>query len=84
MLFRSQIRRVQDQGQRPIPAEIVYGEITTLSREARERLERQQPATLGLASRLPGVSPADVTALLLWLEQRERRQGALAPAAVDR
>ncbi len=79
-----QIRRVQDQGQRPIPAGIVYTEITTLSREARERLERQRPGTLGLASRLPGVSPADVTALLLWLEQRERRLTALAPAAADR
>ena len=79
-----QIRRVQDQGRRPIPAEIVYAEITTLSREARERLERQRPVDLGMASRLPGVSPADVTALLLWLEQRERRQAALAPVAADR
>ncbi|MFM9110534.1 MAG: FAD-dependent oxidoreductase, partial [Prochlorococcaceae cyanobacterium] len=66
-----QIRRVQDQGRRPIPAETVYSEITTLSREARERLERQRPVDLGMASRLPGVSPADVTALLLWLEQQE-------------
>jgi tRNA uridine 5-carboxymethylaminomethyl modification enzyme len=79
-----QIRRVQDQGQRPIPEEIVYAEITTLSREARERLERQRPVDLGMASRLPGVSPADVTALLLWLEQQERRHTALAPAAADR
>jgi tRNA uridine 5-carboxymethylaminomethyl modification enzyme len=79
-----QIRRVQDQGQRPIPAEIVYAEITTLSREARERLERQRPVDLGMASRLPGVSPADVTALLLWLEQQERRHTTLAPAASDR
>jgi len=79
-----QIRRVQDQGQRPIPAGIVYAEITTLSREARERLDRQRPVDLGMASRLPGVSPADVTALLLWLEQQERRRAALAPATVDR
>jgi tRNA uridine 5-carboxymethylaminomethyl modification enzyme len=72
---QQQIERVQAQGQRPIPADTDFATITTLSREARERLNQQQPLTLGQASRLPGVSSADVTALLMWLELNERRLG---------
>ena len=68
-----QIERVQRQGQRPIPSGIDFHSITTLSREARERLSAAQPLNLGQASRLPGVSPADVTALLLWLELQDRQ-----------
>ena len=68
-----QIERVQRQGQRPIPSGIDFHSITTLSREARERLTASQPLNLGQASRLPGVSPADVTALLLWLELQDRQ-----------
>ncbi|CAK29302.1 Glucose inhibited division protein A [Synechococcus sp. RCC307] len=68
-----QIERVQRQGQRLIPSGIDFYSITTLSREARERLTAAQPLNLGQASRLPGVSPADVTALLLWLELQDRQ-----------
>ena len=68
-----QIERVQRQGQRLIPSSIDFHSITTLSREARERLTAAQPLNLGQASRLPGVSPADVTALLLWLELQDRQ-----------
>jgi len=42
--------------------------------EAREKLAAVQPMNLGQASRVPGVSPADVTALMLWLELEARRQ----------
>jgi tRNA uridine 5-carboxymethylaminomethyl modification enzyme len=75
-----QIERVQRQGQRPIPSDIDFHSINTLSREARERLSSAQPLNLGHASRLPGVSPADVTALLLWLELQDR-QAATATLA---
>jgi tRNA uridine 5-carboxymethylaminomethyl modification enzyme len=53
--------------ERPIPSSIDYTAIATLSREAREKLTAVRPINLGQASRVPGVSPADVTALLLWL-----------------
>ena len=43
------------------------------SREAREKLTAIQPTTLGQATHIPGVSPADLTALLLWLELQKRR-----------
>ena len=81
-----QIERVQQQGQRPIPPDTDFSVITTLSREARERLNAAQPLNLGQASRLPGVSPADVTALLLWLELQERSTESqpLASSGVDR
>lgn len=76
---QQQIKNVrQQQGRRLDPA-IDYLSIGTLSREARERLSQVQPLTLGQASRVPGVSPADINALLLWLDlQRQRRQQTAA------
>ncbi|MFM7465472.1 MAG: tRNA uridine-5-carboxymethylaminomethyl(34) synthesis enzyme MnmG [Cyanobium sp.] len=70
---QQQISQVQRQANRALPPEIDYGAITTLSAEAREKLTLIRPPTLGQASRVPGVSPADITALLLWLELQRRR-----------
>ncbi|MFM7312778.1 MAG: FAD-dependent oxidoreductase, partial [Cyanobium sp.] len=72
---QQQIEQVRRQQGLPLPAALDYGAITTLSAEAREKLAHIQPLTLGQASRVPGVSPADVHALLLWLELRRRRLG---------
>jgi tRNA uridine 5-carboxymethylaminomethyl modification enzyme len=68
-----QIQQVRRQELRPIPADLPWAAIATLSAEAREKLQAVQPLTLGQAARVPGVSPADVTALLLWLELEQRR-----------
>ena len=46
-----------------------YSKITALSTEARQKLERMRPETVGRASRIPGVSPADVNVLLLHLNK---------------
>jgi tRNA uridine 5-carboxymethylaminomethyl modification enzyme len=73
---RQQIEQVKQQEHRLIPADLDYAAIGTLSREAREKLAAVRPINLGQASRLPGVSPADVTALLLWLELANRRSVA--------
>ena len=83
---QQQIDQVKQQQHRPIPTEIDYAAIGTLSREAREKLTAVRPLNLGQASRLPGVSPADVTALLLWLELDSRRSpkpDTLAPIAQE-
>ena len=48
-----------------------YGQVPGLSTEVRQRLDRHRPATLGSAARLPGVTPAAITALSAWLA-RER------------
>jgi tRNA uridine 5-carboxymethylaminomethyl modification enzyme len=74
-----QIARIQRQTSRPLPADINYGAMATLSAEAREKLARIRPQTLGQASRVPGVSPADVTALLVWLELGRRRDDRPSP-----
>ena len=71
---QQQIDQVKKQEHKAIPDGIDYAAIGTLSREAREKLAAVQPVNLGQASRVPGVSPADVTALMLWLELESRRQ----------
>jgi tRNA uridine 5-carboxymethylaminomethyl modification enzyme len=71
---QQQIDQVKKQEHKAIPTGIDYAAIGTLSREAREKLAAVQPVNLGQASRVPGVSPADVTALMLWLELEARRQ----------
>jgi tRNA uridine 5-carboxymethylaminomethyl modification enzyme len=70
---KQQIERVRRQLGRAIPAGVAYAGIRTLSAEAREKLTAIQPRSLGQASRIPGVSPADVNALLLWLELERRK-----------
>ena len=79
---QQQIDQVKRQSQRKLPADLDYAGIGTLSNEAREKLTAIQPGTLGQASRIPGVSQADITALLMWLELRQRQ--ALAPPAEAR
>ena len=71
---RQQIAAVRKQDSRRLEPTIPYENIGTLSKEGRERLSHVRPLTLGQASRIPGVSPADVNALLLWLELRQQRQ----------
>ncbi|MCX5959781.1 MAG: tRNA uridine-5-carboxymethylaminomethyl(34) synthesis enzyme MnmG [Cyanobacteria bacterium] len=73
---QQQIEQVRRSQGRPLPPDLDYGGIATLSAEAREKLNLVRPTTLGQASRVPGVSPADVTALLLWLELDQRRANA--------
>ena len=70
---QQQIDQVRRQGKRKLPAGIDYALINTLSREAREKLADVRPLTLGQASQIPGVSQADLSALLVWLELQQRR-----------
>jgi tRNA uridine 5-carboxymethylaminomethyl modification enzyme len=73
---QQQIDQVKKQAHRQIPAGVDYASIGTLSKEAREKLTAVQPSSLGQASRVPGVSPADITALMLWLEIRKRQDSS--------
>ena len=57
---------------RRIPDGLDYGEVPHLSREGREKLARIRPANLGQAGRISGVSPADVSVLMIYLESRKR------------
>lgn len=67
-----QVEKMNRLEQKLMPADIVYADIDTLSGEARQKLDAIRPRSLGQASRISGVSPADITALLIVLEQRQR------------
>ena len=62
-----QMERLKESERRPIPGEFGYGAFPGLSREIREKLERVRPGTLGQAARIPGVTPAAVAILDVYL-----------------
>ena len=61
----------------PLPADLRWIELHSLSFEARQKLDRIRPATLAQAARVPGVSPSDLQNLVMELRKREERQGAV-------
>jgi tRNA uridine 5-carboxymethylaminomethyl modification enzyme len=54
-----------------IPDDLNYSELIHLSAEVRQKLAAVRPATLGMASRIPGVTPAAVSLLLVYLKKRK-------------
>ncbi|QGT79462.1 tRNA uridine-5-carboxymethylaminomethyl(34) synthesis enzyme MnmG [Guyparkeria halophila] len=74
---RDEVARSVKQEEQPIPADIDYAEIPGLSNEVRDKLGQQRPATVGQAARIPGVTPAAVSLLLVHL----KRRGQLARSA---
>ena len=72
---RSQIDRMSRQEGRRIPPDIDFTAIPALKKEAQVRFSEIRPETLGQAGRIPGITPADVAILTIWLEKRERTAG---------
>lgn len=64
-----QMRRLES---RLLPQDLDYSSIKGLCLEAIEKLERVKPLNLGQASRISGVSPADISVLVIWLEQQRQ------------
>jgi tRNA uridine 5-carboxymethylaminomethyl modification enzyme len=62
--------------ERQIPAGVDYEGIRGLSNEGRGKLKDVRPLTVGQASRIPGLTPADISILLVYLEARARREAA--------
>ena len=72
--IQRQLRQVEEMRrleQRRMPADLDYQSIQGLRLEARQKLEEIRPENLGQASRVSGVSPADVAVLMVYLKQRE-------------
>ncbi|WP_404788223.1 tRNA uridine-5-carboxymethylaminomethyl(34) synthesis enzyme MnmG [Altericista sp. CCNU0014] len=67
-----QIEYTSRQEHRKLPINLDYGSIQTLSMEAREKLNKVKPLTIGQATRIGGVNPADINALLFYLETSSR------------
>lgn len=68
---QQQVERARRLESRPIPDCLDYAAVTSLRGEAREKLTRFRPATVGQASRLAGVTPGDIAVLLVQLERSE-------------
>jgi tRNA uridine 5-carboxymethylaminomethyl modification enzyme len=58
-----------------IPENIDYDDISGIRNEARQKLKEYAPRSIGQASRISGVSPADITVLLVYMEQHRRKDG---------
>jgi tRNA uridine 5-carboxymethylaminomethyl modification enzyme len=67
---REQIAAASKYENKKLNPQINYLDIKGVSNEAREKLQRIKPATIGQASRIAGVSPADISVLLVWLEAK--------------
>ena len=63
-LVAEKIKRLEDV---KLESRLDYSKITALSTEARMKLEKIKPVTVGQASRIPGISPSDISILLLLL-----------------
>ena len=69
------IRQARMMEETLLPKDICYAEIEHLRLEARQKLDKQKPVSLGAAGRIPGVNPADVAVLSVWLEkERQTRE----------
>ena len=66
---RREVERARRLEDLPIPPDFDYNAITGLRNEAREKLDRIRPATMGQAARIYGVNPADVSILLVHLRR---------------
>lgn len=67
-----EIRQMASQHGKPLGRDIDYFAIEQLSREGQEKLDKVRPSTLGQATRVGGVKPADIQVLLVWLEKQRR------------
>ena len=75
----AQVRRAAAMEDHEIPPDVAYLDLRALRTEARHRLERFRPATVGQAARLEGVTPADIAGLLVYLKRHAAEAEANRP-----
>ena len=66
-----QVEQYKKMEKKLLPVDIDYDEVPSLRIEARQKLKAVHPISIGQASRISGVSPADISVLLVWLEQKK-------------
>ena len=71
---KQQVEHFQKMEKKKIPDDINYDEVGNLRKEARQKLAAIRPASLGQASRISGVSPADVSVLMIYLEMKSHAE----------
>ena len=69
-----QVKQFKKMENKKIPSDIDYDDVPSLRIEARQKLKSFHPVSVGQASRISGVSPADISVLLIYLEQLHHRQ----------
>jgi tRNA uridine 5-carboxymethylaminomethyl modification enzyme len=74
---QSQIARFKKMENRKLPQDIDYMKIEGLRNEAMEKLQARRPLSLGQATRISGVSPADINVLLIYLEKERRKRDSV-------
>ena len=77
--IRRQLKQVEEARRmesRPLPADLDYDAILGLRLEAREKLKKIRPENFGRASRISGVSPADIAVLMIYTETQRRAKPA--------
>lgn len=72
-LEEAQVDKFKKLENKKLPKDIDYSELSGLRIEARQKLNKIKPESVGQASRISGVSPADISVLLIYLEQLKRR-----------
>ena len=72
-LQKEQVESFKKLEKKFLPQEVDYSEIKGLSLESRQKLNKFKPHSVGQASRISGVSPADISVLLIYLEQMKRK-----------
>lgn len=75
---RGEIQRARRQEQTRLPDDIDYEKVYGLSAEVRQKLSQTRPATVGQASRIPGVTPAAISILLVHLKKRRWQEQKIA------
>ncbi len=68
-----QVKRFEKMENKKLPQDINYDEIQSLSNESKQKLNQVRPTSIGQASRLFGVNPADINVLLIYLEKEKRK-----------
>ena len=66
-----QVEQFQKLENKKIPEDLNYDDVPSLRTEARQKLTAVRPLSIGQASRISGVSPADISVLLVWLEHKK-------------